>query len=320
MDFTPSVYEHAARLIGRTAWEVSRSGELMYQAHAAAYELYRHTPVVVGIDIYNLEAEAYGAEVARASGTGIPAIVEPTVGSAAELEQIALFDPHSAGRIPMVIEVGKRLAERFPEADVRIPLSGPFSIASNLLGVEGLLCEVATVPDLVRSALARLAEGQVDFAHAVNAAGLDVAFFESAAAPPLLGPEQFRQIELPVLKELLDNLASVLGHPVPCIIGGNTAPIVEAMLETGTRYIICPIETDQRLLMQKVWNRREVRVRVNMSAEIIARGTREQIASEIDRIVELTRRRPNVCVGTGALPYETPPENVLFAKQYCEPL
>lgn len=320
MDFAPSVYEHAARLIDRTAWEVSRDGELMFQAHAAAYELYGHRPVVVGIDIYNLEAEAYGAEVARASGTGIPAIVKPLVHSAAELERLALFDPRSAGRIPMVIGVAARLAERFPEADVRVPLSGPFSIAGNLLGVEALLCEVAVEPERVRTALARLAEGQVNFAHAVNAAGLDVAFFESAAAPPLLGPEQFRRIELPVLKDLLDCLASVLGHPVPCIIGGNTAPIVEAILETGTRYIICPSETDQPTFMQKVWDRHEVRVRVNMSSEVIARGTEEQIRAEVDRIVDLTRGRPNVCVGTGALPYETPPESVLFAKRYCEPL
>ena len=33
MDFAPSVYEHAAFLLCRTPWEVSRDGDLFYQAH-----------------------------------------------------------------------------------------------------------------------------------------------------------------------------------------------------------------------------------------------------------------------------------------------
>ena len=63
MDISPSVYEHAAFLIGRTPWEVSRDGELIFQAHAEAYRRYRQTPIMPGIDIYNLEPETYGAVI-----------------------------------------------------------------------------------------------------------------------------------------------------------------------------------------------------------------------------------------------------------------
>ncbi len=58
IEVSPSVYEHAAQILGRTPWEVSRDCDLIYQAHAAAYEFYRHTPIMPGIDIYNLEPEA----------------------------------------------------------------------------------------------------------------------------------------------------------------------------------------------------------------------------------------------------------------------
>ena len=54
MKFEPATYEHAARLIGMTPWKVSRSRDLMVQGHIKAFETYHHTPVVVGIDIYNL--------------------------------------------------------------------------------------------------------------------------------------------------------------------------------------------------------------------------------------------------------------------------
>jgi uroporphyrinogen-III decarboxylase len=58
MDFSPSVYEHAAGLIGKTPWEVSRDRELMVKAHQAAYESYHYTPITVGVDIYNVESAA----------------------------------------------------------------------------------------------------------------------------------------------------------------------------------------------------------------------------------------------------------------------
>ncbi len=195
-------------------------------------------------------------------------------------------------------------------------MSGPFSIASNLVGFENLLCDVATDPEGVAAALLHLVDGQVAFAEEIKRHGVDAAFFESAACPPLLSPAMFRRVELPALKEIMARMAAVLGHPVPCIIGGNTTPILDAMLETGTGYVIAPCETDQAAFMKKIWDRTDVRVRVNTDVEVIARGTWEQIQANADRIIRLLDGRPNVCMGTGALPYETPPENVLRLREY----
>ncbi len=317
MDFTPAVYEHAAFLVGRTPWEVSRDANLLREAHAVAFRRYGHTPVVVGIDIYNLEAEAYGGTIEQPGGTGIPAVGRPVCRSAAELAAIEPFDPAVDGRIAMVIEVAGQLARELPEADVRVPLSGPFSIASNLLGFEALLCAVLEEPETAAAALERLVEGQERFCRAVHATGLDIAFFESAAAPPLLSPRQFRQIELPALKATIDRCASVVGHAVPCVIGGDTAPILDALLETGTRYVICPIETDQAAFMRAIWDRTEVRVRINTSSEVMVRGSHDDLRREFERIRNLTAGRENVCLGTGALPYEAPPENVLWLAELC---
>jgi len=320
MELSPSVYEHAAALIGRSPWDVSRDAELLFAAHAEAYRVYRHTPIMPGIDIYNLEAEAYGATVENPRGFGIPAINRPVLRSVAELRGLRPLDPRRDGRIPMQIEVAARLARAFPETQVRVPVSGPFSIASNLVGFESLLMDVATCPDDVAAALLHLVAGQVAFAEEIQRQGVDVAFFESAACPPLLSPAMFRRVELPALKAILTGMAEVLGHPVPCIIGGDTTPILDAMLETGTGYVVAPCETDQEAFLRKIWDRTEIRVRVNGSAEIISRGPWERIRADADRILRLVRGRPNVCLGTGALPYETPPQNVLRLREYVRDL
>ena len=313
-----SVYEHAALLIGRRPWDVSRDRDLLLAAHGAAYRLYHHFPVVVGIDIYNLEAEAYGGVVQEPPDNGIPAITAPRFAALEEAADIQPFDPDRDGRLPMVVEVAARLQREFPEADVRVPVSGPFSIAQNLLGLSELIIAAALEPEKVRRFLHRLIPGQLAYCRAARRAGVNVAFFESAAAPPLLSPGQFREIELPALKEAMTGVSQIMGQSVPCILGGDTQRIVPELLETGTRFLICPPETDRLLFLAQTAAHPEVTVRVNLNQALCVSGSREAIAREIEAVAELAARSPNpVLLGTGSLPYETPPENVLFLIDYA---
>ncbi|MFH1717112.1 MAG: uroporphyrinogen decarboxylase family protein [Planctomycetota bacterium] len=316
IQFSPSVYEHAARVIDRSPWDVSRSCDLLSQGHIEAFRLYNHRPVVVGIDIYNLEAEAYGATVAKPSGNGIPAISRHPYSSTEELLSLEHFDPQKDGRVPMVMEAARRVADECPEADVRIPLGGPFSVAANLMGFENLLCEIQTNPESVVRALRHLVAGQVRFCEEVVRRGLDIAFFESAATPPLLSPRQFRDIELGPLKEIMDKTSAALGHPVPCIIGGDTLPILDDILRTGTGYVCCPAKTDQRKFMDRMRSTPDVMVRINMDPGPITSKNLEQVEKEVDRVVALAENRRLVCIGTGCLPFEADPEMVLYTKKY----
>ncbi len=314
--FAPSVYEHAAALIGRSPWEASRDGELMFQAHRAAYLEYGHAPIVVGIDIYNLEAEAYGGVVVEATGEGIPAIVDPLLTSLHEGLDIAAPDPRSDGRLAMAIDVGRRLKDEFPDADVRLPVSGPFSIAVSLRTMNGLMEDVAFEPGLTGEFLMRLAENQAPFCGAIMDAGLDVAFFESAATPPMLSPRLFHDLELPALKRVIEIAADAAGHPVPCVIGGDTTPILDDILSTGTGYVVCPFEATQADFMAACAHRPDVTVRINMDLRIVTRGPEQAILREVDRVLALAEGRPNCVLGTGALPYETPPDHVKRIKEY----
>ena len=316
MQFCPSVYEHAARVIGKSPWEVSRNGRLLSQAHIETFRLYNHRPIVVGIDIYNLEAEAYGATVDRPAGTGVPAIFRHPFSTSQELMNLEPFNPKTDGRVPMVIEAARLIADECPDADVRIPLSGPFSLATNLMGFENLLCEIMTNPDLVARALSHLVAGQVEFCKEVVRQGLDIAFFESAATPPLLSPQDFKKIEFDALKETMEKTAAVVGHPVPCIMGGDTAPILETILQTGTGYVCCPAGTDQKLFMDIMQERPDVMVRINMDPRPMTSKNFGVLEKEVDRVFELANNREKVCIGTGCLPFETDPQAVIKTKEY----
>jgi len=316
MQFSPSVYEHAARVIGKNPWEVSQNGDLLAQGNIEAFRLYKHQPVGVGIDIYNLEAEAYGATVERPSGNGIPAIHRHPYFTTKELINLEPFDPKTDGRIPMAIEAAKRVANVCPEADVRVPLAGPFSIATNLMGFENLLCEIATSPNAVIETLCHLVTGQVHFAKEIVRHGLDIAFFESAAVPPLMSPQSFRDIELSALIAIIEKAAAIVGHPVPCVMGGDTTPILDAILETGTGYVCCPAGTDQQLFMEKMKAHPDVMVRINMDPRPMISENFETVKKEVDRVFKLANNREKVCIGTGCLPFETDPQMVMKTKEY----
>ncbi|HPN33270.1 MAG TPA: uroporphyrinogen decarboxylase family protein [bacterium] len=316
--FQPAVYEHAAAVIHRTPWEVSRNEDLLYQAHAAAYELYHHTPVTVGIDIYNPEAEAYGAQVTPTEGFGIPTITVPLFHDPTQLLELEPFDPNTAGRIGMLIRVGQRLKARFPEADVRIPVSGPFSMASVLLGFETLLYAALVKADLLAQGLQRLAVYQRGFLQAIQDAGLKVTLFESAATPPLISPDIFTQIELPALSQLVALAGRIQGFTPALIIGGDTALLVNELCSTGATYLICPAETDQQQFLDKAKAHPEVMIRINMISRIVSEGTREEIAGEVRRMLALAAQREKVCIGTGVLPYETPKENVFYISELLQ--
>ncbi len=317
ISFTPVIYEHAARFTGRSPWAVSRDPELLFAGHRDAYLEYRQQVIAVGIDIYNLEAEAYGAKVEIPSDDAIPAIHQPLLESLEAGLDLKPFDPQRDGRIAMVLGVGQRLKREFPGADVRIPVAGPFSIAFNLRGINNLCIDAIEEPAMTAKLLMRLAENQAVLCRAVAAAGLDVAFFESAASPPLLSPRQFHEVEMPALRRILALAADCLGHPVPCIMGGNTYPVLNDILSTGTNYLACNIETNQAAFVESVSRTQpHIKIRVNLDPGVVACREPERIYRAIDHVLEIVGHRSNCVMGTGALPLETPPENIRLIKEY----
>ena len=163
----------------------------------------------------------------------------------------------------------------------------------------------------------RLAGNQAGFCRAIAQAGLDIAFFESAAAPPMLSPQQFHELELPALRCVLNAAAECVSHPVPCILGGNTYPVLDDLLSTGTQYLICNAETDQAAFVERAWRTHpQVKIRVNLDPVIVACNDPQKIYRAIDHVLELVGSRTNCVMGTGALPLETPPVNIQLIRDY----
>ena len=318
MEYTPVIFEHAASFIGKRPWEVSRDADLLFEAHAAAYRVYGHAPIVVGIDVYNVEAEAYGARVEDPGGYEVPTVARTLCGSPAEIVQLKSYDAAATGRFPLILQAARRLRGEFPRAEIRIPLSGPFSIACGLVGFQDLLMAMMEDPDIVVEALMRLAEDQVRLCRRIADEGFRAIIFESSASPPLVSPALFERVVFPSLRFLVGESSPLTGEPPPLILGGDTARILPLLVATGTSYLICPAETNTRQFMDEAARHPSLSVRINVRPGLFAPGPEAPLLEALQAAVAAAGERPRTSVGTGVLPYDAVPGRVLKGKSLVE--
>lgn len=302
MKFEPISYDHAAYLIGKQPWEVSRDCTLLVSAQLEAMRKYSYDTCIVGLDIYNVEAEAYGCKLDEPDINGVPAFREPLFESLNEIASLRL-DPSHDGRMSMILEAAQKIVKKRPAAHIRIPLAGPFTIACHLCGMENTICELFTNPETTGSALMHLAENQILYGRAVVELGFGVSLFESSVAPPLLSPQLFSANVLPSLSRILTSLRCFSRSGVQLIIGGDTVHIVEAMSSLNPSYIICPVETDQERFMSLIPDNSEMKIRVNMSPSVFLPGNHEAAIAEARRVVKIAGRYHNTSMGT-LLPFD----------------
>lgn len=316
MLFSPGIYEHAAALIEKSPWQVSRDENLLVKAHHRAWTLYHHPMIVAGIDVYNTEPEAYGAHVAEPSGTNVPAIAKHPCETLEEVLQLIPFEPMKNRRMQSILNAGRRLKALCQGAEVCVPVCGPFALGIGLLGMDELLISVIEDPELLEQALYSLLPAQFAWLDTIYAAGLQPVIFESGTCPPLLPAAAFKKIEAPLLKELFRHAKNTSGAAPRCVIGGDASLIVQDFLEAGPGWVIAPSETNQKSFLSVAGKFPLIHTRVNMAATTLLESSFDSICSEADRCIELAASHPNSSIGCGVVPYETNPSTVCNLVKY----
>jgi len=319
--FCPAVYEHKAALIGTTPSRLSRDAALFEQALIREAELYRPDMLVVGCDVYNIEAEAAGCTVRFYDSNDVPSIAERAVRVNDAVSTLRLPDPEKDGRMPICLEVGLRIQERFGrDMIVRGALSAPFSMVCELVGAEQLLIAMIDDPEWVSRLLAVTSEIAISYGRAFVERGLGVIIFDSHASPPLVSPGLYRKIVLPPTSAVIHYFRHELGVPlVPYILGGDTAGLLDSILETGTNNILCDFRANLATFIDRLGGR-PVLLRANLDPRFLLAASAEEIKTKVREVLTIGRRHPGFMLGTGILPYDLPPEKVIAVRDVLEEL
>ncbi len=313
--FAPAIYEHKAFLIGRTPSETAQSEELMVRGMEKEIEIYSPDLITVGLDVYNVEAEAMGAEVKYFESNDIPGIKGPVIKEKSDLKNLQVPDPETAGRMPLFLSASESLQSKYgKDKIIRGAVSGPFSMASELYSFDMLLMDTIMDPEFVSDLLSFCTDVCFTFSTAYRKRNVDVIVFDSRCAPPLISPDIYDNSVLGYHKKLFACLKDLGQSIFPLIIGGDTTPMAESLFKSGANLILSDFPADFDRFIDLA-GKYDTLLRRNIDPGIIQNGPSEKIKEEVETVLSQGSKYDKLVLGTGVTPYDTPVEHVLAVKE-----
>jgi uroporphyrinogen decarboxylase len=309
--FVPAIYEHKGALVGKSPSEICRNADYLYAGLKREAELYDADMLVIGIDVYNVEAEALGCKVVYFDNSNeVPAIVEPLITGAADLGRLGLPDPSKDGRMPVYLDVAERLGRELgSEMILRGAVTGPFSLATSLMGLEKLLMASVEETEFVEKLLGFCAQVTLLFGKAFLARGVEPIIFDSQATPQIASPRIFRQFLKPLYRDLvIPELKAAGGRYLPLIIGGNTTSIIDDLIATGATQFLSDRPANLTKWCEKGLAAR-VPVRANVDARLVHSGPVAAIRQQAMEILSGFHSHPGFLLGCGVVAYDCPAEH-----------
>ena len=241
----PYMGNYGAALAGVPIGRYNHDPVAMADAQTRAWELVGQDVVVAQSDNYYI-AEGFGCVVEQPPDS-TPHLVRPAVESLWEIDRLRVPDPSTGGRMPVYLEAVRRLRERFGnEVAVRGPGTGPFSLASYLMGgTAAFLTEIGQAEAdgdvdsqaLLTELMVIATDALIAFLRALLDAGSDVAQAgDSLASLSMISPAVYEKYVLPSEKRVFQTitpLAHEHGAVTVLHICGDTRKILPLMATTG---------------------------------------------------------------------------------------
>lgn len=305
----PLILNHAARVIGVKVSEYATDGQVMGQAHVAAYRRYGQDLITIFTDT-GITAEALGTElhfpaddVARFRA---PAVAEPDL--ADELEPV---DARRAGRLPVLLEAIRHcVREVGDEVLVSCCYPAPFSTAAALRGTAMFARDLYKNREAAHTLLEKSLKLAEDFAEAVAEVGGIPVLVDPVASGSVISGPTFEEFALPYLIKALDKISSLGAVPILHICG-RSSHIIDAMARSGAAALSID-QIELREAVEKVGDRVCLMGNVRPT-ETLLEGTPESVRAEARECLAAGRDSPGgFILSTGCeVPIETPPENLM---------
>jgi len=318
--FVPSVYEHGAALIGGSPGEVSRDATLMAEAAIEARSRYQHDLVTVGIDIYNIEAEAFGCRVSSGEGSSIPGVTTHPLADDGEsrIDALDIPQPGPSNRLGLIADASQQVMKALgEEVWVYACMCGPFSQAVELRGFEQFITDLYTSPETAHNLLEKTTALTGQQAERLSRQGCGVYLYESWATLPLIDPGIFGSCVVPYNRRVISAVRRGFETPPPAIVmGGDTSILMDFFLAAGTSLVVADFNTDFDFVRRNT-DGKGILVRGCVDPKQIERAQWDDLARAVETLARKGRGMGNFLWGCGCVSYDTPAGHVLRFKEMC---
>ncbi len=230
-----------------------------------------------------VEAESMGCEVDLGSGGRTPEVVKSPFDDPREIEIPDNFE--TSGRIPVICEAVEILHERYDNLPVCVGITGPFTVAGHMIGVEEILKMINLDYWGVDEAVEVATEAVMAYIKELNEVKPDViCVADPTSSGDLLSPLDFQQISRPPLEDIekamkSQNVLHICGH---------TGNMLKDMLSCGYNGISIEEAVDMRYAQEvKASLGDKCQVCGNIStSRTLFRGTPEEVRTEVLQALE----------------------------------
>ncbi len=213
-----------------TSWpEAHSSAQKMAKLALAANRLGGIESVRVPFDLC-VEAEALGSAIHGGKSDSQPSIKDPVLSDPEKLYSLEVPDPSKAGRMPVVLEAIKLVKEEDPGLPIIAGITGPFTLAGQIRGVEALLMDMFDNPNFFKDLLSFTTVLLISYGRALEEAGADsIVVIDPSAGSELLGCDFYQEAAYPPCSKLVHSL----DKPAILHICGDSTPLLGMMADTG---------------------------------------------------------------------------------------
>ncbi|MBE3571846.1 MAG: uroporphyrinogen decarboxylase family protein [Moorella humiferrea] len=317
----PYMGNHGAKVGGALISNYCTNGKVMAAAQLKAWEIYQQDIIVAQSDNYYI-AEGFGITVDMHEDS-TPTLREPVVHELKDVYKLKVHDPYKDGRMPVYLEAIDLIKKQVGgQVAIRGTGTGPFSLASHLMGTQRFLEELAMAsiePEgeaarALRHLLELTSDALIAFARAQVDAGADIVQAgDSLASIDVISPRMYQEWAWPYEKKFFDALNNY-AHDRKVMtllhVCGNVTPVLPLMAATGAMILELDYKVDLAVAKASVGDRVCLMGNLN-PAELLLRGTAADVAAESQRCIDAAGKGGGFILGSGCeLAYYTPQENV----------
>ncbi|XCP86688.1 uroporphyrinogen decarboxylase family protein [Roseburia hominis] len=283
--------------------------EKMAKAEIAAFNRYGYDRIVIGPNTRGI-TEALGGRFVYPE-KGLPYADKPFLKQYEQLEEMEPVRAETDSRIQVFADTAKRLEEAGKIVPMEMSIGGPFTIASQLRGVELLLRDTRKCSDSIMKLLRIVTDSQKSCIDMAARYGFGIAMADPVANPALIGPKLYEKFVFPFTKELTDYALEKTGKKVSLHMCGTTYSIWKYLRQYELNELSLDNIIDLERAAKELGDAVPIAGNVD-PVEIVMNGTKEEIYEGVKACISVGKSaKKGYHLATGCdIPETTLPQKI----------
>jgi MtaA/CmuA family methyltransferase len=311
MPVIPLVGIHGAQLATIDVEKALQDGSLMAESQLHALDTYGYDGILSFMDL-TLEAEALGCKIVYHKDI-VPSVAEALFTDVQDHDLIDVTRIEESERVEEFIRAAELMKEAVDgeNAVVGAYITGPFTLAGQLMGMESLFENMMLYPDVFEQILEKTGEITTVMGEKYKNLGLDmIIILDPMASSDLISPRHFGTMVKPFIRKVIQLIdpphALVVLH-----ICGDTTPILYDMIDCGIDALSIDSKVDIAHAAHLCAD--DVGLIGNIDpVNMLLKGSSKDVDAASHQCIEASVKANHFVLSSGCeVPKDTPVENIL---------